>query len=69
MTAAAVAPSTIDTLLSIIPTNPVESLVSGNMLQIIFFAIILGVAITALGPDEGGIVITLFEKISLIKPS
>jgi len=63
MTAAAVAPSTIDTLLSIIPTNPVESLVSGNMLQIIFFAIILGVAITALGPDEGGIVITLFEKI------
>lgn len=63
LTAAAVAPSTIDTLLSIIPTNPVESLVSGNMLQIIFFAIILGVAITALGPGEATIVITLFEKI------
>ncbi len=63
LTAAAVAPSTIDTLLSIIPTNPVESLVSGNMLQIIFFAIILGVAITGLGPGEATIVITLFEKI------
>ena len=63
MSAAAVAPSMIDTLLNIIPTNPIDSLTSGNMLQIIFFAIILGVAITALGPDEGTVVVTLFEKL------
>ena len=63
MSAAAVAPSMVDTLLAIIPTNPIDSLTSGNMLQIIFFAIVLGVAITALGPNEGTLVVTLFEKL------
>lgn len=63
MTAAATSPSTLDTLLDIVPTNPIDSLTSGNMLQIIFFAIILGVAITALGPDDSTLVVTLFEKL------
>ena len=36
----------IDTLLRIVPTNPIESLAAGNMLQIIFFAILFGVALT-----------------------
>ena len=63
MSAAAVAPSMVATLLDIIPTNPIDSLTSGNMLQIIFFAIVLGVAITALGPEESRIVVTLFEKL------
>ena len=63
MSAAAVSPSMVDTLLDIIPTNPLDSLTSGNMLQIIFFAIVLGVAITALGPEESANVVTLFEKL------
>ena len=63
MSAAAVSPSMVDTLLDIIPTNPLDSLTSGNMLQIIFFAIVLGVAITALGPEESASVVTLFEKL------
>ena len=63
MSAAAVSPSMIDTLLDIIPTNPLDSLTSGNMLQIIFFAIVLGVAITALGPEDSASVVTLFEKL------
>lgn len=39
-------PSVTDTLLAIVPTNPIESLAAGNMLQIIFFAILFGVALT-----------------------
>lgn len=39
----------IQTFLNIIPTNPFESLTEGNILQIIFFAIFLGLAITLLG--------------------
>lgn len=39
----------INVLLNIIPTNPLESLSSGNILQIIFFAIFLGIGITMVG--------------------
>ena len=39
-------PSLSDVLLNIIPNNPFESLVNGNMLQVIFFAILLGSAIS-----------------------
>ncbi|WP_164669315.1 dicarboxylate/amino acid:cation symporter [Virgibacillus doumboii] len=39
----------ISVLLNIIPTNPLESLSSGNILQIIFFAIFIGVGITMVG--------------------
>ncbi len=39
----------IQTLLNIIPTNPIESLSNGSMLQIIFFAIFLGLGITMVG--------------------
>lgn len=38
-----------DTLLNIIPKNPIESLVNGDMLPIIFFAILVGVIIAKLG--------------------
>jgi len=39
----------IDTLLAIVPTNPIAALVEGQMLQIIFFAIFLGIGITLVG--------------------
>lgn len=41
--------SVVETLLHIIPTNPVESLVNGDMLQIIFFAIFIGIGIILIG--------------------
>lgn len=37
-----------DTVLSIIPDNPFESLVSGNILQIIFFCLLFGIAVSTL---------------------
>ena len=38
-----------DTLLNIVPTNPVAALAEGNMLQVIFFALVLGGGILAAG--------------------
>ncbi|ANG64660.1 sodium:dicarboxylate symporter [Marinobacterium aestuarii] len=43
------APSIIDTLLGIIPTNPFAAFATGNVLQIILFAILLGIAINLVG--------------------
>lgn len=50
------APSVADTLLNIIPKNPLEALTNGNMLQIIVFAVFIGLALTALGERTKGIV-------------
>ena len=41
--------SVIDTFLSIVPENPFSALAEGNILQIIFFAIFIGLAITFVG--------------------
>lgn len=43
------ATSLTDTLLNIIPDNPINSLASGEMLQIIVFALIIGVILAKLG--------------------
>ncbi len=41
--------SVTDTLLNIVPTNPIDALAKGNMLQVIFFAIALGIGILLCG--------------------
>lgn len=41
--------SLVEIILNIIPTNPVQSLANGEMLQVIFFALLLGVAINLVG--------------------
>ena len=43
------ATSLTDTLLNIIPDNPINSLASGSMLQIIVFALIVGIILAKLG--------------------
>ncbi len=43
------APSFVNTLIGIIPTNPVAAAADGNVLQIIFFAIFFGLAINLAG--------------------
>jgi len=42
------APSIVDVLLNIVPTNPFAALVQGKVLQIIFFAVVLGIALAYL---------------------
>ena len=41
--------SIVDIILNIIPTNPIASLAEGEMLQVIFFAMLLGIAMSLLG--------------------
>ena len=48
-------PSIIDVLLNIIPQNPFKSLVEGNMLQVIFFALLIGSAISMSGTNGNNI--------------
>lgn len=43
------APPLTDVLINIVPTNPVQALASSEMLQIIFFAILLGISILMVG--------------------
>ena len=39
-----------EVIIALVPTNPVKAMAEGNMLQVIFFAILLGVAIAKCGP-------------------
>lgn len=53
-------PSIVDTLMGIIPTNPFNSLSTQNLLQIIFFSLLLGFALIKLG-DKGAPVLNFFR--------
>ncbi len=52
--------SLADTLLHIVPTNPIEAMVEGDMLAIIFFAVVFGLGIAAIG-DRGKPVLRFFD--------
>ena len=54
------APSLTDTLLNIVPINPMEAMAKGSMLQIIFFAVIFGFGLASLG-ERGKPVLRFFE--------
>lgn len=60
--AASQAPSMIDNLINIIPTNPIGSLAAGDMLQIIFFALMLGISLTML-KDKGETLVRFFDDL------
>lgn len=42
-------PSLVSVILNIVPSNPIESMANGNMLQIIFFAILVGFSLSIVG--------------------
>ncbi len=46
------APSVTDTLLQVVPTNPAAAMADGVFLQIIFFALLFGVALTLIPKKE-----------------
>ena len=54
----------IETLLNIIPTNPMESLGTGSMLQIIFFSIFTGIALAMIPKDRASPVLDFFIGIN-----
>ncbi|WP_096155305.1 dicarboxylate/amino acid:cation symporter [Bacillus sp. FJAT-45066] len=55
------APAVVDTLLNIIPKNPITAMAEGNLLQIIAFSVLLGLALNVLGDKVAGIR-KLFEQ-------
>ncbi|PAV28512.1 dicarboxylate/amino acid:cation symporter [Virgibacillus profundi] len=55
------APPIMETIINIIPENPIEAMSTGNMLQIIAFAIFIGIALAVLGEKTKGIQ-RLFEQ-------
>lgn len=57
------APSLVQTLLNIIPQNPVGALAAGNILQIIVFAIGLGISLTLIG-EKAKPAIAVFESLA-----
>ena len=52
--------SIVDTILHIVPTNPIKAMVEGDMLAIIFFAVVFGLGIAAIG-EKGKPVLLFFE--------
>lgn len=57
------APSLAEVIINIVPTNPMQALSEGNMLQIIIFAVIFGFAISHIG-ERGVRVAALFNDLN-----
>lgn len=53
--------SLVDIILNIIPSNPIQSLANGEMLQVIFFALLTGVALNLVGENAKPIKV-IFES-------
>jgi len=53
----------MDTIVGLVPKNPVGSLASGNILQIIVFALSLGIALNLIG-EKGQPAVKMFESLA-----
>ena len=59
-------PGIVDMLVDIIPDNPAESFVDANMLQIIFFALFMGIVVSLLDKDKMRPVMAVFEGVNAV---
>lgn len=50
------APGVAETIIALVPTNPLQAMVSGNLLQVIVFSLLLGFALVAVGERAAGLV-------------
>ena len=57
------ATSLVDTLLNIIPKNPIQSMANGDMLPIIVFALFVGIMLAKLG-TRGSVVANFFSQLN-----
>lgn len=53
--------SPVDQILSLVPTNHFEALATGNMLQIVFCALLSGIALTLISPEKAEPVVPVFD--------
>jgi DAACS family dicarboxylate/amino acid:cation (Na+ or H+) symporter len=51
-------------LVNIIPKNPVEAAVKGDMLAVIFFALLFGIGVTKLAPEKNALWMKLLEGLA-----
>jgi Na+/H+-dicarboxylate symporter len=59
------APSLAQVIINMMPTNPVNAMAEGNMLQIIVFAVLFGIAMTLAG-KAGERLVSVFEDFSAV---
>ncbi len=59
------APSLTETFIGLFPTNPIQAMASGNMLQIIVFSVLFGLAITLSG-EPGTKILDFFENLNSV---
>ena len=59
------APPLADVFINMVPSNPVSAMASGNMLQIIVFALLFGIAITMSG-ERGRHVLNVFKDLDVV---
>lgn len=59
------APSLADVIINMMPSNPIRSMAEGNMLQIIVFSVLFGLAIAMVGA-KGKKLVRLFEDLNTV---
>ncbi|MBE0460627.1 MAG: dicarboxylate/amino acid:cation symporter [Candidatus Aminicenantes bacterium] len=57
-------PSLVEVLINVIPTNPLKALIEGNMLQVIFIALLFGVALTLIKKEKSKPVLNFLEGVN-----
>jgi Na+/H+-dicarboxylate symporter len=58
------APSVKETFIGIFPSNPIQAMAEGNMLQVIVFSILFGIAISRTGGEIGASMATFFNHLN-----
>lgn len=58
------APNVWDTVLNIVPTNPFNAIAQGNMLQIVFASLLVGIALTLIKREKAKSVIDFFDAMT-----
>lgn len=59
------APTLVQVIINMFPTNPIDAMANGNMLQIIVFALLFGIAM-ALSGDAGARLAAVFEDLNTV---
>ncbi|ATD06756.1 dicarboxylate/amino acid:cation symporter [Pseudoalteromonas piscicida] len=59
------APTLVQVIINMFPTNPIDAMANGNMLQIIVFALLFGIAM-ALSGDAGARLASVFEDLNTV---
>lgn len=62
----AVAPDVWSTILNIIPTNPFAAMAEGNMLQVLFFSVALGMGVATLPDKERTLLVGVFDGLTQV---